>query len=34
MVCLLFASDDVMPGNHTQTAYWVLGVDSRSRNNT
>jgi len=24
MICLLFASDDVIPGKHNQTAYWVL----------
>ena len=23
MICLLFASDDVIPGKHNQTAYWV-----------
>jgi len=34
MICLLFASDDVIPGKHNQTAYSVLNVDIRSRNNT
>jgi len=34
MICLLFASHDVIPGKHNQTAYWVLDVDNRSRNNT
>ena len=33
-----FVSDDVIPGKHNQTmnqtAYWVLNVDNRSRNNT
>ena len=24
MICLLFASDDIIPGKHNQTAYWVL----------
>jgi len=37
MICLLFAIDDVIPGKHTQTAYWVFDcwqVDNRSRKNT
>jgi len=34
MICLLFASDDVIPGKHNQTAYWVFSVDNRSHNKT
>jgi len=34
MICLLFASDDVIPGKHNQTAYWVLNVDNWSHNTT
>jgi len=34
IICLLFASNDVMPGKDNQTAYRVLNVDTRSRNNT
>jgi len=34
MICLLFTSDDVIPGKHNQTAYRVLNVNSWSRNNT
>jgi len=34
MICLLFASDDVIPGKHNQTAYRVLSVDNRLCNNT
>jgi len=30
MICLLFASDDVMPGKPNQAAYRVLSVDNRS----
>jgi len=33
MTCLLFASDDVIPGKHNQTAYRMLSVDNRSRKN-
>jgi len=33
-----FASNDIIPGKHNQTmnqtAYWVLNVNNRSRNNT
>jgi len=37
VICLLFASNDVIPGKHNQTAYKsikVLNFDTRSRNNT
>jgi len=34
MICLLFASNDLIPGKHNQTAYRVLNFDTRSRNNT
>jgi len=34
MICLLFASDDVIQGKQNQTAYRVFNVDSWSRNNT
>jgi len=34
MICLLFATDDVIPGKHNQTAYWVLNIDNRSRKKT
>jgi len=27
MICLFFASDDVIPGTHNQTAYWLLTID-------
>jgi len=33
MTCLLFASDDVIPGKHNQTSYWVLSVVNRSHKN-
>jgi len=28
MIGLLFANDDVIPGKHNQTAYWVLNDDN------
>jgi len=28
MICLLFASNDDIPGKHNQTAYCVLNVDT------
>jgi len=28
MICLLFASDHIIPGKHNQTAYWMLCVDN------
>jgi len=31
MICLLFASDNVMPGKHNQTAFELLSIDNRSR---
>jgi len=34
MICLLLASNDVIPGKHNQTAYRVLNFDTRSHNNT
>jgi len=34
MICLLFTSDDVIPGKHNQTAYSVLNVDNGSHKNT
>ena len=34
MISLLFTSDDVVPEKHNETAYWMLSVDNRSRNNT
>ena len=35
MICLLFASDDVIPaGKHNPTAYWVLNIDNQSHKNT
>jgi len=33
MICLLFASDDVIPGKHNQTAYGMVSVDNRSCKN-
>jgi len=34
MICLLFASNDIIPGEHIQTAYPMSNVDNRSRNDT
>jgi len=33
MICLVFASDDVIPGKHNQTAYRMLSADNQSRKN-
>jgi len=34
MICLFFASNDIIPGKHNQTAYRVLNFDTRLRYNT
>ena len=34
MICLRFASDDIIPGKHNQTAYQVLNIDNQLRENT